>query len=398
MEEQSVFEQEGVVPLGWDHASLALTPFLAAGRAGEDRRRPVTVTYQAEVDGGYRRISVTLRPGAELELPTQADQVVFLALLQEAVASGWRERTMVRRAALLRSLGWTVGGSTYERLRESLERLTAVTLSVQALRSREGRDYRTASAMHIIEAFHFSDGYDSAITVVWGELVRQAAEMGDLKRLDWDLVRALDNPLTVQLYRLLDRVTLCGERQWSVGWRSLSIALGMSTEAYARPARFRQVLEPHIASLVEQGVLEGCEYERGGKFTFHVTNYLRSQLRRVLTEKGVFPHVARQLVAAYDEVRVISQLDCLPFRKAQSPAALLVKSIQENYPLSYPADEPAAFEGLVGVFSREEVALARGLAERLSGQPGRGEPSAWPVAIRALTRFCLTQSIDPERV
>ena len=398
MEQPSLFEHDPTVPLGWDHASLALTPFLAAGRAGEDRRRPVTVTYQAQVDGTCRRISVTLRPGAELELPTQADQVVFLALLQEAVAGGWSERTRVRRAALLRALGWTVGGSTYERLRESLERLTSVTVSVQALRSREGREYRTSSAMHIIEAFHFSDGYDSEIIVVWGELVRQAAELGDLKRLDWELVRALDNPLTLQLYRLLDRVTLSGELEWSVGWRSLSIALGMSTEAYARPARFRQVLDPHIASLIEQGVLEGYEYERGGKFIFHVTNYLRSQLRRVLTEKGVFPLVARQLVAAYDEVRLMSQLDCLPFRKAQSPAALLVKAIQENYPLSYPADEAVAFEALLGVFSREEVALARGLAERLTGQRGRGEPPTWPLEVRSLTRFCLSQSIDPERV
>jgi len=172
----------------------------------------------------------------------------------------------------------------------------------------------------------------------------------------------------------------------------------MSAEGYARPARFQKVLEPHIQALIERGVIESYEYERGGTFVFKVDNYLRAALQRILVEQGVFPQVAQQLVAAYDEVRIMRQIDYLPFRRAQTPGALLVRAIQEEYPLNYPDDEPAAFEALLTVFSEEEIVLARRLAQRLTGQRGGGEPRTWPAEVRSVARFCLSQGIDPERV
>lgn len=383
---------------GQDHASLALMPFAPAG----ERFRPLKVSYACVVDGQQRRIDFTLDPSAEVGLPLPADQLVFLALLQPLTEARVGERQVFRTRDLLRELGWSVGGRSYQELRQSLDRLVGLTLRVEETTfARTGEPYRrTAQALHVLDAYQLSSGPDEPSWVEWGLAVRQAVEVGDFKRLDWELAKSLSTPTAVQLYRFLDRVVLGGETRYEIDWQSLATAIGMSTN-YPRAAIFYQKLKGHLAALTERGVLESHEYLRGGTFVFHLTNYLRSELRRVLVGQGVFPEAARKLVAGYDEARVLMQLDCLPFRGAREPGGYLTQAIRYGYPLAYPPEEREAFLALWELLLQTEREAYHAAALRLLGSnlfDQSPEPANWTAECRAVVRALVTHNLDPERV
>lgn len=369
---------------------------------------PLERTYWLTVDGKPRRISIRVEPG-EAGVPTHGDGMVYLGLLQMAwrqEASG--ERLAFQRSELIDLLQWPRNGLSYDRLRTALTRLWGVGLVVsEAMIARDGREYRRSTeARRLITDFRIESGADSPCWIIWGDLVKEAFRLGDFKRLDWQLLLTLDNPMTAQLYRLIDRVTLGGETRWEIGWRTLAVALGMSVEGYARPARFRETIAPHLDALAERGVIDSWDYVRGGNFTVHVTNYLRSELRRVLTDElGVYPDAARQLVAGFDETLIMQQADCLRFRQPppREPAGYLVKAVREGYELRYPDDEPEAFAALWAVYSPavQQAYHRAGITLLGTGDSlfdSNADPQAWTVELRAVVRFLLTWGVEPEEV
>lgn len=391
---------------GRDHATLALLPLTVASQ--DPVYEAVTRLYQLPVDGKLRRFSVTLQPG-EAGLPVHGDGMIYLALLQLHLAQDpVPERLTFHRPDLFELLRWPRRGRNYERLKLALVRLHQLSIRIEsALIARDGREYsRTTDAAHLIDRFHLSDGAQDNCWLEWGGLVRQAFALGDFKRLDWDLLVALGNPLTSQLYRLLDRVVLSGEQQWKIGWRPLANALGMSAEGYARPARFHQRLQPHLEALIQHRAIDGYDYGRGGQFTFHLHNYLRGELRRVLRELGVYEEAARQLLSAHDEAEIMTQCDCLQHgarRAAEAPGGYLVDAVRKGYELRYDDDEPTRFKALWDFLTPEERELLHQAALAIAG--GRDslfdtndDPAAWTLELRAITRFMISHGIDAEQV
>lgn len=391
---------------GSDHAALALMPFTVATQM----EPPVTFGYQMMVDEKIRRVNVTLDTVRSARLPMPSDQTVFLGLLQLALREGEpREELRFSRRELFELLRWNERNDGYARLKEALHRLTALLLTIEhEMVARNGQPYdQRQRGAHLIDDYEVGKGRDASVRVVWGHLVREAFRLGDFKRLDWDLLLALDNPITMRLYRLLDRVTLSGHNEWELGWQPLAASLGMDASGYARPARFRQTLEPHIASLVTHGVIEGCDYLRGGRFRFHIRNYLRSALRRVLVERfQVFEEAARQLVAGHDEVTIMAQCDCLQHGTRPKPQTLggyLVQAVRGSYELRYADDEPEMFCALWGtLFEAEREAYHRaglkvlGVGEDLF--EASVDPTAWSQPMRAVVRFMICHSIEPDEV
>ena len=394
------------VPLvGHDHATLALIPLGFYGSGGTE---PVSVAYQAEVDGRIRRVNVTVRPGAGLRLPTPADQLVFMALLQIATDGGnYGPVLECRLTQVFKLLDWSRSGTNYQRLMQALSRLHAMQIEVHAaLFARNGSAYTdVADAVHVIERFTVTTHpTHRQLRLEWGSLVKDAFALGDVKRLNWDTVRALRSPVAVQLYRLIDRVVLAGSQTWVIGWRPLAQALGISDE-HQKPANFYRGIKPHIEALVEQGVLEGCECQRGGRFTFRVHNYPRVQVRRVLIELGVYAEAARLLLAGFDEAKIMAQCDCLRFgkRPAGASGGYLVQAVRENYELRYPADELPAFLAMCGLYSADEVRCYHraglwlcGLSEDLFA--ACEDAGAWPLELRAVVRFMMCHDVDAEQV
>lgn len=384
-------------------------PFSLALTEPQKHQGPVAFTYELIVDGRRHKVQVTLQPGESGELPVHGDQMVYLSLLQLALQNPSPEPVLrFQRNDVFDLLRWPKKGSRYQRLRDALRRLWDLGIIIEtAMVSRSGQPYSRQTEMtKLINRVRIGAGRDSVCEVEWGDIVRQAFVLGDFKRLDWDLMMDLGKPLTAQLYRLLDRVTMAGESKWEVEWSDLAGALGMSADSYARPARLKQVLTPHCDALVEHGIIDGVEYVRGGRFIFHVRNYLRVQIRRVLEELGVYERAAAQLLNAHDEVAIMVQCDCLQHgsrRKAKNPGAYLVSAVKEGYDLTYPSDEPETFAGIWGflgdgereAYHRAGIKLL-GVAEDLF-ETSR-DPSAWSLTMRAVVRFMVCQNIDPEQV
>lgn len=404
----NVFSDENALLLppggGQDHAALAILPFTVA----DGDQAPQTFSYQMPVDGKIRRVDVTLEAVND-KLPGHHDQHVFLALLQLALRSADEptHRMAFRKVELIDLLGLPRRGDSYRRIRDSLNRLSAVRITIRsAMLARDGREYhKEERATHIIDSYRVSSRRDADCWIEWGHVVREAFRLGDFKRLDWHTVLALGNPLTAQIYRVLDRVTMSGEERWEIGWKPLASALGMRADAYSRPARFRQVLEPHLESLMEQGVIDSYDYQRGGTFVFHVRNYLRAQLRKVLEQLGVYAEAARQLVAGHDETVVMSRTDC--HQHGQNGGKLgpgaLVSAIREVWDLRYPDDEPQAFLVLWEHLSELERQAFQAAGLKLCGVgeslfDTRRDPTAWSLEMRAVVRFMVCWAIDAEQV
>lgn len=395
---------------GRDHASLALLPITLALRDPQVATGPVSFEYVIEADGRKRRVNVTLSTGEGEQLPVHGDQMVFLALLQLAMGAPDPEgRLEFSRQQVFDLLQWPRAGRYYARFDGALQRLYSVGIRLQsAMIARNGADYRKSkTGLRVITEYHVEQGRQDKSWVEWGHLVREAFRLGDFKRLDWDLLLALDNPLTTQLYRLIDRATLDGLQRWEVEWQGLAAALGMKAAGYKSAARFRQTMAPHFDALVKHRVIDSLDYTRGGVFTIHIRNYLRTQLRRVLEDLGVYPESARQLVAGHDETLIMAQCDCIQHGqrgRPASPGGYLTEAIRKGFELRYSDDEPVAFAALwEGMFSAEERRAYQEAGLFLCGAGDSlfetsSDPTAWPIEFRAVVRFMLTHNLDPELV
>ncbi len=392
-----------------DHAALALFPFSLALAEPSKHSGAMTFAYELAIGNRQHRMRITLTPGDSGELPVLSDQMVYLALLQLALRQPIPEPVLLfQRSEVFDLLQWPAKGRRHQRLKDALRRLWDLGIVIETeLPSRHGQAYEKRIEMtRLINRVQLSTRQDTRCEVEWGDIVRQAFLLRDFKRLDWDLLISLGTPLTAQLYRLLDRVCLAGETSWSVHWTDLAGALGINSSSYSRPARFRQVLEPHYEALIGHGVVQGVDYQRGGLFTFQINNYLRRKLHRVLVDFGVFDRAASRLLASHDETAIMLQCDCLDNGHRPPPqnrAAYLVKAVEEQYELRYPDYESMTFAGLWGSLSAYEQDLYHRAGLKLLGAESdlfeaSSDPTVWSQTLRALLRFMLAHIVDPSQV
>lgn len=400
-----------IVPIGrgFDHASLALIPFTMALHKPGERSPSMAIDEILEVGDQRRRVSVELHTEDGKALPYAGDHKTYLSLLQLSLREEEPSRELVfDRVDLFDLLGWARHGRSYRNLEASLDRLHAVRIVLRrSLIARNGQEYsRRTHGSHLIDTYDISDARAGGrCSIKWGDIVMEAFRLGDLKSLDWELLNALGDPITGHLYRLLDRLMLSGETTWEVGWKQLAAMIG-STANYPRPARFRQILDPHHERLIEHGVIDDVEYRRGGIFVYHLRNYLRVQLRRVLTELGVYPKTAAELITSFDEVIVMTQCDCLfhgTRGRPERPGGFLTEAIRNNYDLHYPPDDILKFLAIWEHLSESERVAYHNAGLKLCGGfgtlfDGNPDPAAWSVDMRAVVRFMISQGLDPEQV
>ncbi|MCC7493208.1 MAG: replication initiator protein A [Fimbriimonadaceae bacterium] len=390
----------------YDHASLALIPFTMALHKPGERESTLRIDETLRIGGVQRRLALELHTEDGKALPYAGDHKTYLALLQLSLREEEPRRELVfDRVDLFDLLEWPRHGRSYKNLEASLDRLHAVRIVLRtALVSRTGQEYgRRTHGSHLIDTYDISDARAGGRCLVkWGDLVMDAIRLGDLKSLDWDLLNALGDPITGHLYRLLDRLLLNGETRWEVGWKQLAAMVG-STANYARPARFRQLLDPHHQRLIEHGVIDQVEYQRGGVFVYHLRNYLRVQLRRVLVELDVYPRTAGELVSAYDEAVIMAQCDCLRHGlrgRPEKQGGFLVEAIRNNWDLTYGPDDREQFLAIWELFPAVDQAVYHAAALKLVGGSGtlfdgRPDPTGWSQEMRAVVRFMLTNNLQP---
>jgi hypothetical protein len=400
-----------IVAIGrtFDHASLALMPFTMALNKPGQGGSTMIIDEVLQVGERKRRVAFELHTERDKALPYAGDHKTYLALLQLSLREEEPGRELVfDRVDLFNLLGWPRHGRSYNNLEASFDRLHAVRIVFRtALIARNGQEYaRRTHGSHLIDSYDISDARAGGRCLIkWGDVVMDAIRLGDLKSLDWELLTALGDPITGHLYRLLDRLMLSGETTWEVDWKQLAAMIG-STANYARPARFRQILDPHHQRLIDHGVIDDVDYRRGGVFIYHLRNYLRVQLRRVLVELGVYPKAAAALIGGFDEVVIMSQCDCLRHGLRGRPerqGGFITEAIRNNYDLLYPPDDQDKFLALWAMFSPSEQTAYHRAGLKICGGYGTlfdGNPdaAAWSVDMRAVVRFMVTFNLDPVQV
>jgi len=383
---------------GQDHAFLAQLSIASA----TDVRRPRTIRYPLRDGQGEYSLDVTLDTVDGARLPTPVDQMIFLGLLQLALDPAQHRALYFRRRELFEVLGWEDRKDGYSRLSEALDRLQALLITPNApIVTRNGRAYSMVKERTpLLKAYDLSAVYNGECRVEWGPLVTEAFRRQDLKRLDWGLVTELGNPLTVQLYRFLDRLTLGGYLECTAPPCNLTRDLGMADYRY--PSKCRQKLQPHLDRLIQHGYVVRVERSPGEPDRYQLRPSLRSELRRALVDLGVSEGDATRLVTGYDEAQIMIYAD--GFRhgvaKADQPASWLSRALKAGNKVRYPSDEAQAFDAVWQRCDEQQRRTVQEAGVRLLRLPADGvvsrpSPSSWPVELRAVCRFILDQAIAP---
>jgi len=354
----------GLARLGRDEMNLAEFPFaVLANRVPEGVS---TLKFEDTVegkDGKLVRRVWTVIGGDEVGLPVAGDEQVYVALMEITREQGFDQRTIsITRYDMIKRLGWPDKGESYKRLRAALDRLLSVTIKSEKAFWDKAKQRYVDVGFHIIDDYAL---YDEApgrkgrrpqdslplSFISWNQMIFRSFQAGNIKQLDTAFYFSLNSNLARRLYRYIDKKRYDGKGTYRIGIRKLAFEkLGMSRNYY--PSHIKQELARATSELLEAGFLESVEYDktRGDEeqvvFHFtrrkHLTDRHRqpdkaiARLTQDVIDLGVTSAVAHAMIEDFgDEVRV--QLQYLPYRRAQDPAAVFVEAVKGSWepPASY---------------------------------------------------------------
>jgi len=304
-----------------------------------------------------------VEPPAKLGMPGPFDQDVYLAVLQLLERRGGMPRNGQLDFSLyeLRDiLGWSTSGNTYEKIRQSLRRISSTTLTS------ENAFYSKAEERFLSDTFqiwtvHFSRTTRGTTTKERHTLRFHPIFIRNymaqyLKGLDPGFYWRLPSPLAKRLYRLIDH-----QRNGGLAWHTDLSALRQQVPLpnYSYPSEIKRILAPAHAELTERGFLAKVLY--GGKtdVSYEISSeFARRQKARELSgdpgelfaierlvSEGLRGDVARDLVARHGSDRCLHYADALISQRGiRSRAGWLRRAIEDGYELpdTLPLPEPSA--------------------------------------------------------
>ncbi len=293
-----------------------------------------------------------VEPPAKLGMPGPFDQDVYLAVLQLLELRGGMPRNGELNFSLyeLRDiLGWSVSGNTYEKIRQSLRRISSTTLtSENAFYSKA--EERFLSDTFQIWSVHFSRTRQGTTTKERHTLRFHPIFIRNymaqyLKGLDPGFYWSLPSPLSKRLYRLIDH-----ERDGGLSWQTdlSSLRQQVPLSNYSYPSEIKRVLEPAHEELKERGFLSQVRYEGKTDVSYKISpEFAKRQKARELSgdpgelfaierlvSEGLRGDVARDLVARHGSERCLRYADALDSQRGiRSRAGWLRKAIENGYEL-----------------------------------------------------------------
>jgi Replication initiator protein A len=293
-----------------------------------------------------------VEPPAKLGMPGPFDQDVYLAVLQLLEMRGGMPQNGELDFSLyeLRDiLGWSTSGNTYEKIRQSLRRISSTTLTS------ENAFYSKAEERFLSDTFQIWTVHFSRTTR--GKTTRERHTLRFhpifirnymaqyLKGLDPGFYWSLPSPLSKRLYRLVDHQRDGGLR-WQTDLSSLRQQVPLSNYSY--PSEIKRVLEPAHEELMERGFLSGVSYEGKTDVSYEISpEFARRQKARELSgdpgelfaierlvSEGIRGDVARNLVTRHGSARCLRYTDALESQRGlRSRAGWLRRAIEEGYEL-----------------------------------------------------------------
>src|SRR4051812_16885848 len=293
-----------------------------------------------------------VEPPAELGMPGPFDQDVYLAVLQLLEMRGGMPRNGELDFSLyeLRDiLGWSSSGNTYEKIRQSLRRISSTTLtSENAFYSKA--EERFLSDTFQIWSVHFSRARQGATmrerhTLRFHPIFIRNYMAQYLKGLDLAFYWSLPSPLSKRLYRLVDH-----QRNGGLTWTTdfFSLRQQVPLPNYSYPSEIKRILEPAHAELEERGFLASVGYEGKTDVSYQISpEFARRQKARELSgdpgelfaierlvSEGLRGDVARDLVACHGSERCLHYADALISQRGiRSRAGWLRRAIEDGYEL-----------------------------------------------------------------
>src|SRR5215203_1071193 len=293
-----------------------------------------------------------VEPPAKLGMPGPFDQDVYLAVLQLLEMRGGMPRNGELDFSLyeLRDiLGWSISGNTYEKIRQSLRRISSTTLTS------ENAFYSKAEERFLSDTFQIWTVHFSRTTR--GKTTRERHTLRFhpifirnymaqyLKGLDAHFYWHLPSPLSKRLYRLIDH-----QRNGGLRWQTELFALRQQVPLpnYSYPSEIKRILAPAHEELRERGFLEGVTYEGKLDVSYEISpEFARRQKARELSgdpgelfaierlvSEGLRGDVARDLVARHGSERCLHYADALILQRGiRSRAGWLRRAIEDGYEL-----------------------------------------------------------------
>ena len=386
----------GLVPEDWawgkDELNMAEYPLSLAGKTLGQRRASIARFNDSIRDRATGRVierTVTITGAVDLGLPTYYDEEVLFGIMQlthhqRGPDGAWPVEVVFSRYQLARLLGLKHGGSSYRRLKNSIDRLVSTTYRFEyAFFDKEREAWKPGLTINFIQSAEYFAGNGRAagrgafgdVAVRWHDAVHRNFEAGYLRDINFLEYRTMRLPLAKALYRYLgkhfhrsprldrDLRTLAHEK------------LGLS-RAYDI-GQIKRALAPALARLEERGYIvpepPGRRYDKLNKgqwqIRFERAGPARSprlagpgvplvvtELEQALIAAGVGRTAAAELVADHPAEVVTGKLDALRWLAEsgdppKNPGGFLAASIREGWA------DPAGYEP-------PEARLARARAER----------------------------------
>ncbi len=356
--------------LGKDEMNLAEFPItLLADRKDVNMIiREVRTRDEATGVDIVRKVTVT---GSEQEgLPTAQDNLVLLGLLYLTKRSNnLRERRVsFTRTELLKVLGWPDSGASYNRIELSLKRWAKVFVLYENAWWEKPKQSYSTKGFGIIDDFELNEGmprHQLALfrsNFAWNEVFFQSLEAGFVRTLDLKILLRLRYPTSQQMYRYLGKhfyhsPTLTLDLQ-SFACEHVGLDRG-----YKDNGKLKEKLQPAIEELESIGFLEPMtrdeRYRKIGPGKWTITLKRRSDLKleveesettatltgpeptkheHELTERGVTPATAAELVLGYTAERIQAKLEIFDWlmskqdkRVSKNPGGFLAEAIRKDY-------------------------------------------------------------------
>lgn len=351
-----------------DEMNFAEFPLALLDRPSEGQKTIVfSDTIRDYGKGGVPVIrKLTISASDRYGLPTPRDEEVILGLIQLSHQAGFADRKVhFTKGDLVRLLGWSDDGKSYQRITEALNKWVGVTLFWEnAWWSKEERSF-VNETFHILDNVTLFDkeryarrvsmsGGDPAAgksSFVWNDKVFASFKSGYIKQLDLNFFKSLDSSISKKMFRFLDK------RFYKS--RSLDFELQNFAFEHIGLARnyhngeIKRKLRPAIAELEERGFLERMTDEQRftkesrGVWNVHfvragsakeIAEVVLDDLGRELTGRGVSPRSAEDIVEKFPQEIIWEKIkfhDSLVAKKdkriSKNPAGFLVSAIKEDF-------------------------------------------------------------------
>lgn len=363
----------GVAPLpfdledGRDELNLAEFPLAAiADRVPENQK---TLVFEDRMfDSGRSEMitrRLTISASDKFGLPTSLDDEVILGLIQLAKQNRFADRKVnFSRYQLIQILGWRHEGRSYDRLEKSLKRWLGVTLYYDKAWWDKDEQSWVDENFHILDQVTLYDQERRLkrlrssnpelplSSFTWNEVVFRSFRSGYLKAIDLSVFRQLEYAAAKRMYRFLDK-RFYHKARWEFSLAEFACEhIGLSRNYDT--GQLKRRLQPAIYELESVGFLESLpasqrylKISRGEWRIVFVKKAVPqiervdpalSDLARRLSERGVTPSVAAELVRDFPSEQIETQMEVLDRlqqmkerESIRNPAGYLVKSIREGY-------------------------------------------------------------------